>query len=253
MITPLYSGHRSGTLSGALALLSFIIPAYNEARYLGATLIALDDAMTGIDIAHEVIVVDDASTDTTAEIATAHGATVLRVEHRHIAATRNAGARHAHGDILIFVDADTSIDSIVLRAALDALAGGAVGGGATVRLAGDPAWHERWAAAGFGWVLRQWKIAPGCFLFCTRTAFDAVQGFDETYYAAEDIAISRKLGGIGRFVALRETIASSDRKLRSFPLWDHFGLLLRITLFGRKVLHSRKDLKLWYEDRRKDS
>ena len=52
---------------------------------------------------------------------------------------------------------------------------------------------------------------------------------------------------------LRETVATSDRKLRTFKLADHFGLLLRMAVFGRKVLRSRKDLKLWYEDRRKDA
>lgn len=234
-------------------MLSFIVPAYNEARFLGVTLTALHEATAGIEMPHEVIVVDDASTDDTAQIATAHGARVLAVEHRHIAATRNAGALVAQGDILIFVDADTCIDAVVLRAALDVLGRGAIGGGATIRLAGKPAWHERWMATFFTWALRQYKIAPGCFIFCTRAAFDAVQGFDETYYAAEDIAISRKLGALGSFVILRETVATSDRKLRTFAPGDYFGLLLRIAVFGRKVLHSRKDLKLWYEDRRNDS
>jgi glycosyltransferase involved in cell wall biosynthesis len=231
-------------------LLSFIIPAHNEERYLAATLVALRDAIASINIAYEVIVVDDASTDATAAIAVAHDAQVLRVEHRHIAATRNAGAQHAQGDVLIFIDADTLIDTAVLRAALNMLDGGAIGGGATVQLNGNPVWHERCAAAFFIWLLRQWKIAPGCFIFCTRSAFEAAQGFDETYYAAEDIAISHALSRQGRFVILRETVATSDRKLRTFSLKDHFGLLLRMAIFGRKVLRSRKDLKLWYEDRR---
>lgn len=234
-------------------MLSFIIPAFNEERYLAATLTALNQAATLTAIAHEVIVVDDGSTDVTGEIAVAHGAQVVRVEHRHIAATRNAGARHAQGSILIFIDADTLIDAVVLGAALNALKRGAVGGGATVQLSGMPVWHERWAASTFGWLLRQCKIAPGCFIFCTRAAFDTSGGFDETYFAAEDIAISRALSRQGRFVILRETVATSDRKLRTFKLADHFGLLLRIAVFGRKVLRSRKDLKLWYEDRRKDA
>jgi glycosyltransferase involved in cell wall biosynthesis len=234
-------------------LLSFIIPAFNEERYLAATLTALNEAATITTMAHETIVVDDGSTDATSDIAAAHGAQVVRVEHRHIAATRNAGARHAQGRILIFIDADTLIDPAVLRAALDTLEGGAVGGGATVKLNGKPVWHERWAAATFTWLLRQWKIAPGCFIFCTRTAFDAAQGFDETYFAAEDIAISRALSRQGRFVILREAVTTSDRKLRTFTLRDHFGLLLRMAIFGRQVLYSRKNLKIWYEDRRKDT
>ena len=234
-------------------MLSFILPAYNEERYLPATLTALREAVAAIGMTHEIIVVDDGSTDATASTATAHGATVLRVEHRHIAAARNAGAQHAQGTQLIFIDADTHVDTAVLRAALNALESGAVGDGATVRLQGTPAWHERWTANTFTWLLRRCRIAPGCFIFCTRAAFDAAGGFDEIYFAAEDVAISRALGRQGRFVILRESVATSDRKLRTFSLKDHFGLLLRMAIHGRKVLHSRKDLKLWYEDRRKDA
>ena len=248
----LYSGHRPENTHQALALLSFILPAYNEARYLPATLTALREAAAELGIAHEIIVVDDASTDATADIATAQGASVLRVEHRHIAAARNAGAQHAQGARLIFIDADTLVDATVLRAALAALDGGAVGGGATVRLQGHPAWHERWTANTVSWLLRLSKIAPGCFIFCTRSAFDAAQGFDETYFAAEDVAISRALARQGRFVILREAVVTSDRKLRTFTLRDHFALLLRMAVHGRKVLRSRKALKLWYEDRRND-
>lgn len=233
-------------------MLSFIIPAYNEERYLAATLDALRDATADLTMAHETIVVDDGSTDATADIARSQGAHVVRVEHRQIAATRNAGARHAQGDLLIFIDADTHVNAGVLHAALRTLDDGAVGGGATVRLDGDPVWHERWATATFTWLLRLWKIAPGCFIFCTRAAFDAAQGFDETYFAAEDVAISRRLASIGRFVILREAVVTSDRKLRTFRLRDHFALLLRMAVHGRKVLRSRKDLKLWYEDRRSD-
>lgn len=233
-------------------MLSFVIPAHNEAGYLAATLIALGQATAEIGQQHEIIVVDDASSDATAEIATTYGAKVLRVEHRHIAATRNAGAAHAQGEILFFVDADTCIDEKVVRAALHELDSGAVGGGASVRLLGEPAWHLRWATASMMWTLRVAKIAPGCFLYCTRTAFDAVGGFDQTLYAAEDVAISRTLAKLGRFVVLRETVATSDRKLRTFSLGEHLAIMFRFLFLGKRMLRSRKYLKLWYEDRRND-
>ena len=53
---------------------------------------------------------------------------MLTVHHRQMAATRNAGAKAAKGDLLVFVDADTVVNEAVLRAALDAVRGGAVGG-----------------------------------------------------------------------------------------------------------------------------
>ena len=231
-------------------MISFIVPAHNEARLLGATLAALHDAAASCGHASELIVVDDASTDATAAIATSHGARVLQVAHRHIAATRNAGARAAGGTRLVFVDADTRIGAGVLQAALAALRTGAVGGGATVRLHGDLAWHERLTARLAASALRLARIAPGCFVFCTREAFAAVGGFDERYYAAEDIAISRALARHGRFVVLRQEVWTSDRKLRTFPLLVHLRLLLRFAVRGTGMLKSRRDLELWYGERR---
>lgn len=230
-------------------VISFIIPAHNEARLLGATLVALEEAVRGLDRASEIIVVDDASTDDTGAIAVAHGAQLLKVEHRHIAATRNSGAQAATGEILVFVDADTLVGGAVVRAALDALAGGAVGGGCTVRLH-DATRRERIAAAFFGWMLRVARIAPGCFLFCTRTAFDAVGGFDQTWFAGEDVAISRALGKRGRFVIVRESVLTSGRKLRTFSFAEHLKLVLSLLGRGRSLLKSRSGLDLWYGDRR---
>ena len=86
-------------------MISFIVPAYNEERLLGATLDALHAAGRAAGEPYELIVVDDASTDRTALIAQGHGALLVRVAHRQIAATRNAGARRANGDLFIFVDA----------------------------------------------------------------------------------------------------------------------------------------------------
>jgi glycosyltransferase involved in cell wall biosynthesis len=231
-------------------MISFIVPAHDEARLLGATLVALRDAATGAGQAWETVVVDDASTDATAQIAERHGARVVRVEHRQIAATRNAGARAAKGDVLVFVDADTLVDATLLSAALAAIEGGAVGGGATIRLQGTPAWHERWAVALLARAFRATGIAPGCFVFCTPAAFAAAGGFDERYFAAEDIALSRALARIGRFVVLRQPVWTSDRKLRTHSVAEHLRLVLRFGWHGTGLLKSRRDLALWYGERR---
>jgi len=228
-------------------MLSFIVPAHDEAPLIGACLDAIRAAAG--ERAHEVIVVDDASTDATAEIALAHGARVLPVAHRHIAATRNAGARAAQGQVLVFVDADTRIDRAVLDDALAALAAGAVGGGCAVRF--DAArWHERAFTAVLMQAFRATGIAPGCFVFCTRAAFEAAGGFDERLYAAEDVALSRALAKQGRFAILRRHVTTSDRKLRTFGALPHWLLGLRLLLRGRRVLQSREHLDLWYAPRR---
>src|SRR4051794_28251647 len=78
-------------------MLSFIIPAHNEERWIGKCLGSIREAMEEIAEPFEVIVVDDASTDATHQIAEQMGARTLRVELRLIAAVRNAGVRVAMG------------------------------------------------------------------------------------------------------------------------------------------------------------
>ncbi|MEO6104574.1 MAG: glycosyltransferase [Pseudoxanthomonas sp.] len=231
-------------------MISFIIPAHNEARLIGATLSALEQAAQALAQPFEIIVVDDASDDATADIGRACGATVLPVAYRHIAATRNAGAAIAQGERLVFVDADTRVDEAVLRAATEAMDAGAVGGGVAVKLQGGVSPQARLAAGFFAWIFRLTKIAPGCFLFCTRAAFDATGGFNETYYAGEDVAMSRALARHGRFVILREAVHTSARKLHTFSAWEHLKLALRFLWKRQRMLTSRNDLDLWYGKRR---
>lgn len=233
-------------------MLSFVIPAHDEARRLPATLAALHAAAKASKRPYEIVVVDDASTDATGPVAAMAGARVLRVEHRQIAATRNAGARAAVGDVLVFVDADTQVPAATLAAALAALDGGAAGGGARLRFDGALRWDQRIALALGTAIVRVLRIAPGCFIFCTRAAFDATGGFDERWYAGEDVAMSRALAKAGRFALLREAVLTSARKLDTFSVAEHVALMLRVALRGRGVLRSREHLALWYERREKD-
>jgi glycosyltransferase involved in cell wall biosynthesis len=232
------------------AMISFIIPAHDEARLIGATLESIEAAADALSLEYETVVVDDASSDATAAIAGTAGARVVRVEYRHIAATRNAGARAARGNIFFFVDADTRINADVVDAALQVLKAGAVGGGCTVQLPGPLAWHQRMAMALALPALRITRIAPGCFQFCTRAAFEATGGYDERWFAAEDIVMSRALARLGRFVLLREAVLTSSRKLHTFGAREHGRLLWHFLRHGRAMLRSRDRLGLWYEKRR---
>lgn len=231
-------------------MISFIVPAHDEERLIGATLDTLAAASACLSIESEIIVVIDASTDRTAEIARRAGAIVIEVEHRQIAATRNAGAEIARGDQLIFIDADTLVDARVIEAAQRAIDAGAVGGGCEVRLQEPLSRSERAAQRFFCWLFRVTRIAPGCFLFVTRSAFDEVGGFDQAWYAGEDVAMSRALAKHGRFVILRESVVTSARKLRTYSFGEQARMLLRFAFRGRRMLKSRDHLDLWYGRRR---
>jgi glycosyltransferase involved in cell wall biosynthesis len=209
--------------------LSFVVPAHNE-----------------------IVVVDDGSTDATATIAAAAGARVVQIAARQISASRNAGARAATGDALVFVDADTLVSPAVVRAVLAALQGGAAGGGATVHFDGRlPGW-TRWAHPLAIWATHAMRMAPGCFVFCSRAAFDASGGWDEGVFAAEELYMSRALRRVGRFVMLRETVLTSGRRLRAYGGGEIGGRLLWLVLQGRRGMSARANVADWYDARRPD-
>ncbi len=85
---------------------SVIVPAFNAAQTLAPCLAALL-AQSYPREEYEIIVVDDGSTDATADIAARlQSVRLIRAEHRGAAAARNCGARSARGDLLLFTDAD---------------------------------------------------------------------------------------------------------------------------------------------------
>lgn len=233
-------------------MISFVIPAHDEELLLGGTLDAIDAAARPLAVPFEVIVVDDASTDRTGAIAREHGARVVRVAHRQIAATRNAGARAAAGAMLVFVDADTLVTAAAVRGALVALQDGAAGGGSAFRFDGGVPLYARVMLAVAVPLYRVAGLASGCFLFCTRSAFDAVGGFDETLFGAEEAAMSRALGRHGRFVVLREAVTTSGRKLRAHSAREILGTMLRLALRGGASVRRREGLEIWYGPRRRD-
>jgi len=82
---------------------SVIVPAHNAAPYLAEALESVEaQAYGNLDL----IVVDDGSTDATAEIAAAHGVRLRRQPQRGAGAARNAGLELARGDFIAFLDAD---------------------------------------------------------------------------------------------------------------------------------------------------
>jgi glycosyltransferase involved in cell wall biosynthesis len=231
-------------------MISFIIPAYNEEQLLGQTLTALSAAAQALGQPFEIVVVDDASTDRTGAIAQKHGARVVPVAHRQIAATRNAGARAARGELFIFVDADTVVTRRAVAAAVAAMRRGAAGGGCAFRFDGTVPLYGRLLEAMMVPAYRALGMASGCFLFCTREAFRAVGGFDERLFGAEEAVFSRALHRQGRFVLLGAGVTTSGRKLRAHSAREILGLLARLAL--PKSLRRREGLEIWYGERRSD-
>jgi glycosyltransferase involved in cell wall biosynthesis len=233
-------------------VISFIVPAYNEERLLGATLSSLASSARALGESYELIVADDASTDGTVEVARAHGATVVPVEFRQIARTRNAGARAARGDPFIFVDADTLVPPATLAATLEALRNGAAGGGARVRFDGRLPLYARVLLPVLDASMRWGRLAAGCYVYCTRAAFERVGGFDERLFATEELAFSRALRRAGRVQILPEMVHTSGRRLRAYGTWKLLRWTVRVLLRGPAALRSREYFGAWYVDRYQD-
>src|SRR5213083_3391635 len=229
---------------------SFIIPAHNEELELAATVDAIREAASGAARPYEIIVVDDASTDATPQIASGAGARVIRINRRQIAASRNAGGRAAQGEYLFFVDADTRINRVHVTQGLAVLEAGYAGGSARVALDGFiPIWGRVLLRA-FGALYFGLNLGAGAFLFTTRRNFEAICGFDEQYFAGEEVYFSLALRKLGRFKVLREPVVTSGRKLRMYPAKEILGTLFIMILGGPRMTRSRARLRLWYDGKR---
>ena len=232
---------------------SVVIPAYNEESFLPETLACVKASMGKVgEFTGEVIVVDNNSTDRTADVAADRGLRVVFEEHRQIARARNAGAAAARGRYLIFVDADTHISPTLLRRALSALDTGRVCGGGTVIIfdrkvnaaASITLWFWRLLSKRFHW-------AAGSFVFCRREAFAAIGGFDERFYASEEIHFSQALKRWAkrnrlRVVVLDEPAITSSRKLDWFTWGQIARTFLRLGL-NLSLLRNREACRFWYD------
>lgn len=230
---------------------SIIVPAYNEAQWLPRTLELLQQAMGQVSLQGELIVVDNNSSDATAQVAQQAGARVVFEAVNQISRARNAGARLAQGRYFIFVDADTHISPELLQQALANLAADCCGGGVAVEFDQELRRDTRVALALWNTLSRRLRWAAGCFVYARREGFEAVGGFSERVYASEEIWLSRALRRWGRKRQLKFCIIehlsaiSSGRKLQWFSTWQQLSLLL-MCLFMPFFIRFKKLCGFWY-------
>lgn len=222
---------------------SVIIPAYNEAKYLPRLLDSIELGRANYSGGRdeiEVIVADNDSTDRTAEIAAAHGARVVHVAKRRIAAARNGGARVARGETLCFIDADSAIHPLTFNEVDQAMKTGRYVWGVT------GATMERMSFALF---VTYWMFMPMVFLtgldigfsFCRREDFEAVGGYDESRLYAEDVLLPLALRRLGRARGQGLTRLPRVKALGCTRKFDQFGEWHYFWMMG----HAFKSLVTW--------
>jgi GT2 family glycosyltransferase len=185
---------------------SVVVAAYNAE----ATLRACLDSLAQVDYPGcEVIVVDDGSTDRTAEIVRAGGVKVLSREHQGLAAARNAGIEAAQGEIVAFIDADAAADRDWLYHLVETMrrrAAAAAGGPnfppaarslVTAAIAAAPGQPREVRASDDS--LAQ---LCGCNMAIDKAQLNSLGGFDPLFTAAgDDVDISWRLLKAGATIA----------------------------------------------------
>lgn len=189
---------------------SVIIPAHNEQDYLPTLLSSLaydrrclHDRLPDYPV--EVLVVDNLSTDRTSSVAQSYGARVVQESRRNVSAVRNRGATAASGDYLVFVDADYRVAAGFTYGIIDAFEEDTalVACGVKVKVEENDLDSVRRGVADFALLLLRYlsRLGYGVFAF-RRTYFEHLGGFDERFYAYEDVelhnAIRRDLRTAGQ-------------------------------------------------------
>ncbi len=236
-------------------MISFIVPAHNEEACLGRTLRAIQQSARIIGQPFEIIVVDDASTDATAEIGRQHQARVVSVNHRQIAATRNSGARACSGEWLFFVDADTTINPRAVASALRAMEQGAVGGGgmAWVDMNESVPLYARLLFVMLCFAPKFAGFTGGAFMFCTRAAFHTTGGFNERLYWAEEGGFALALKREGRFFVPWQHVLTSGRRVRTMSGGQLLMGAVQLMFSPVKFFTQRSSVeKVWYDSNRTD-
>ena len=242
---------------------SVVIPAFNEARYLPRSLssvrqaaLVLADNFPGE--VPEVVVVDNGSTDHTAAVARDFGAEVVEEPRRGIALARNAGARNALGDVLVFLDADYRVlPSFFTRLArsYDADPEMAAAG---VRVALEPAEVDpitrSLSCVSLALLRRVTNMSFGVATFRSE-CFQKLGGYDESLYAMEDVEILRRLAGSqfrgsGRYSVVTEVLVLASA--RGFSRGGALGMGRMLSAYARTALSpsARGDLSkcgYWYD------
>ena len=194
-------------MSGSASLPAFpcvdvVIAARNEARRLDQCLESLAAQSYPAELVR-IIVVDDGSTDATAEIARKHGVTVVIGKKKGAGAARNAGMAQGNSELVAFLDAHCCVDRDWLRLLADRFSAPGIGGcQAAIEHRANHRKIQRYIETSgaftaeriveatisgrkhlFPWIL------SGCSMY-RRQAVEQAGGFNETLPACEDVDLS---------------------------------------------------------------
>lgn len=216
---------------------SVIIPTLEEEKYIGKTLSSLIQFAPKI----EIIVVDGCSIDRTVEIAKHFADKVYNIEERGISKAKNCGAKHAEGEILVFLDADVIVPHDFLEKVLMTFENCHIVAATCRNMPVRPKFSEfiyfflfnlltRFSVA----VLPKTRFKYGSrgeFIAVRRSEFFKVGGFNEKIACLEDYDITFRLSKLGKFAFIEGlTVYESMRRIR------RIGLLMITNVWTTELL-----------------
>jgi len=239
---------------------SVVLPAFNEEKLLPAALAAVREAASAFTARGwewECVVCDNNSTDGTAAVARAAGATVVFEPVNQIGRARDAGARVATGEWLVFIDADSTPSAELFADIAERIASGrALGGGSTVELEPGAPRYARFVCGLWNLCSRLAGWAAGSCVWVEAAAFRAAGGFGTEYYAGEEVFLSRRLKTLARrsgrrFVILADhPLRTSSRKLKLYTLTEAGRFFFRMLFTAGRAAKRPDACHLWYDGRR---
>jgi len=205
--------------------ISIIVPTLNEEKLIGNCLKSIKNQ--DYEGEYEIIVADGKSKDRTVKIAKKYADKVIITKKRGISVGRNAGAKVAKGDILLFVDADTLLLPNVISEVVKHLNKKNVAG-VSVPIIGDDIKKNflYLTSMGLYYLLAKIKLQPiyaVCFA-CRKKSFLEVNGFDEGLRVAEDVELGERLKKIGKINYITSTfVITSARRLNKWGVWKQLN------------------------------
>ena len=233
--------------------MSLIIPAHNEEVFIG-TCIDTAKKYSGGKF-KEIIVVDNASTDRTAEVARNHGARVVSEPQKGLTSARQAGFEASTSELLAYIDADTLITPqwITIAERMFKERPGTVSLSGPRRYFGTSWWRRwilnaMWAVAPLTYPLVGYMILGGNFI-AKRSAIEAIGGFDRSIeFYGEDTDLARRLSKVGKTLFRMDFYAyASARRFETEGIWKpnivYVLNYLWLVLFHRPFTKEYQDIR----------
>ena len=235
--------------------ISVLIPAYNEEKYIAECLRHILKYKT--ENVTEVIVIDNASTDATASVASSFaGVKVLREDKKGLTAARQCGLNGSTGDLLAFVDADTLVPENWFKQIDKAFSNDS----RLVCLSGPydyydlPNWQRfcvkaYWNILAYpAYLMIGYMVVGGNFV-ASRKALLAINGFDtKIAFYGEDADIGRRLHSQGRMqFSTHFYVPTSGRRIAAQGLlrmaFVYLGNFLSDAFFHKPMTQSYTDIR----------